>query len=168
MQMIRVEQKRTERSGKSFVLMLLVFGCSMPAARQKRALEHAVASLSYSTRETDIKGWYKDGSVFGIVFTEVARGEAKLIADTLLKRVRGLLAEAFRQHERHVQISLEIFPQTCDGDHTNRLPGSTLPADLGGDRPGGRTDLEVKMTRIVDTIGSLFAIGGTADGLCWR
>ncbi len=150
--MVRVEQKRAERSGKSFVLMLLEFGISVTAPPQRRALEGALVSLCYSTRETDIKGWYQDGSIFAIIFTEVARSDAKSVADLLLQRVRGLLAAALMQYEREIKITLEIFPQPSARQDTDHPRTSTLPLEFREDRPGRRADFELKRT--VDIVDS--------------
>src|SRR5580658_7051879 len=63
--MLRLERKRTERSNRRFVLMLLEASDLLKAGELRDAFDKVVAVLSHSTRETDIKGWYKDESVIG-------------------------------------------------------------------------------------------------------
>jgi lipopolysaccharide/colanic/teichoic acid biosynthesis glycosyltransferase len=150
--MLHVEQKRTERSGKCLALMLLEFGGILTASQYSRAVEKLLSALTLSTRETDIKGWYKDRSTLGIVFTEIQAEDAKSVTDVLLKRFRGLLAANLAGQANQVQISIQIFPQNWDG----KGPDSTLPAEFRGDHDQRKSALAVK--RSLDIVGSLCAI----------
>src|SRR5579863_8780635 len=94
-QMLHVEQKRTERSGKCLVLMLLEFDRASTIRKHGPALEKMLFALSNATRETDVKGWHKDQSILGIIFTEIVPGEAISVAEVLLNKVRDLMATAF-------------------------------------------------------------------------
>ena len=73
--MLYVERKRTERSGRGFVLMLLESAGLLRADSSEDAFDRVLAALSGSTRDTDIKGWYKDGSVIGVIFTSPVRAQ---------------------------------------------------------------------------------------------
>jgi len=55
--MIALERKRTERSRKPFVLMLLDAGNFLPSDKTGRVLTNLLSALSLSTRETDVTGW---------------------------------------------------------------------------------------------------------------
>jgi exopolysaccharide biosynthesis polyprenyl glycosylphosphotransferase len=154
-QMLHVEQKRTERSGKCLVLMLMEFGSVLRTGKQSRAIEKALAVLSDSIRETDVRGWYKSGSILGVVFTEIVPAEASSVADVLLTKVRGLLTAALADQERHIRLSARIFPQDWDkgaGNHS----GSLVPAELRIDH--GRTRAALGAKRSVDVVGSLLAL----------
>ena len=70
-QMLHVEQKRTERSGKCFMLMLLEFDGAVIATKKASAIDKVLFALSHSTRETDVKGWYRNQSILGVIFTEI-------------------------------------------------------------------------------------------------
>src|SRR4051812_40563123 len=65
--MLCLERKRTERSGRPFVLMLLESGTLARSTAHHPAFQTFVRTLSQSTRETDVKGWYKEGSIFGVI-----------------------------------------------------------------------------------------------------
>ena len=71
--MLRLERKRTERSNRRFVLMLLDACGLLKADESRETLHKVIAALSHSIRETDIKGWYKGDSVIGVIFTEVVQ-----------------------------------------------------------------------------------------------
>lgn len=155
-QMLHLEQKRTERSDKSLVLMLLEFGSIIKTAKEGRTLEKVLSALSDSTRETDVKGWHKDGSVLGIIFTEIVPAEAKSVANVLSTKVHRVLAAHLGDQARRVQVSILVFPETWDEKGTGGSAGSAIPAEFRGDRNAKKAALAVK--RCVDIAGSLMAI----------
>src|SRR6476661_4053638 len=69
---LRLERKRTERSRKPFVLVLLNIEsfASLNGSRQS-FVDQVVNALASFMRETDVTGWYRDGSVLGNIFTEL-------------------------------------------------------------------------------------------------
>ena len=62
-QMISVERKRTERSRKPFLLMLLETGERQTSEKNGTVLANILSALLASTRETDVVGWYKNHSI---------------------------------------------------------------------------------------------------------
>src|SRR5277367_1787968 len=69
--MISLERKRTERSRKPFLLMLLDMGDNLPSDRSGKTLAKIVSAMSVTTRETDVTGWYTKDCVVGVMFTEI-------------------------------------------------------------------------------------------------
>ena len=69
--LISLERRRTERSRKPFLLMLLDMGDHLPSGAAAKVLSKILAGLSGSTRETDVAGWYKTDCVVGVMFTEI-------------------------------------------------------------------------------------------------
>jgi hypothetical protein len=63
-----LEIKRTKRSKKPFVLVLINITGFKKSYAMLNKLQKA---LSSGFRETDIRGWYKQESVIGIIFTEL-------------------------------------------------------------------------------------------------
>ena len=153
--MLHVEQKRTERSGKSLVLMLLEFGAALKTGKPCVDAQKVLSVLSQATRETDIKGWYKSGSVLGVVFTEIAPGEAHSVSDLLVKKVGALLA-ALGGQVGNIEVSTRIFPRNWDEKGPDNHSGSALPVELRGVPGKKRGALAVK--RFVDVVGSLLAL----------
>ena len=64
------ERKRTERSGGSFVLMLLE-SAKLLRRGNRETINGVLSALGDSARDTDIMGWYKEGSTIGVIFTEL-------------------------------------------------------------------------------------------------
>ncbi len=65
MRMIALERKRTERSAKPFLLMLLETGDHNSEERSRQLLTKVISTLVDATRETDVIGWHKDNLVCG-------------------------------------------------------------------------------------------------------
>ena len=86
MKLLCLERKRTERSGRRFVLMLLDPGNLLQAAKAP-VMSNLLSALTQSTRDTDLKGWYKDQVVIGVIFTEVGDVEDKSIVHALSTKI---------------------------------------------------------------------------------
>jgi exopolysaccharide biosynthesis polyprenyl glycosylphosphotransferase len=154
-QMLHMEQKRTERSGKCLVLMLLEFNNVLTNGKQRGALEKVLSALSHSTRETDVKGWYKGGSILGVVFTEVVPAEANAVAEVLLTKVRSLMVVALADQGRHIHLTTRVFPEDWDTKGSDNQRDSMLPEEL---TLNGRKTFALRIKRLVDIGGSLLAL----------
>jgi lipopolysaccharide/colanic/teichoic acid biosynthesis glycosyltransferase len=118
LRMLYLERKRTERSGRRFVLMLLEAGRLLKIESDQEALHKVLLALTQATRETDIKGWYKDGSIIGVIFTEIDPTQGKAVANALLPRVSGALASTLGIEDiNEIRLSFHVFPE--DATSTN-------------------------------------------------
>ena len=109
--MISIERRRTERSRKTFLLMLLDMGDH--ATKNNRPVLHKVLStLSQMLRETDVAGWYKEDSVVGVMFTEITLDKEKSIPATMMSRVTHTLKSRLTlQQFQQVGISFHLLPE---------------------------------------------------------
>jgi len=82
--------------------MLLECGRLLMAEDSAETLATVLCALSHATRLTDIKGWYEDGSVIGVIFTE--------IADTLEEDTHSAHVE-FPPH-RASESDRSVFPRS--------------------------------------------------------
>lgn len=80
------EQKRAERCSRRFVLMLADIEAIRQADHTEKTLREVVRALSQSSRETDVAGWYREGRVLGVMYTDY--GEKSPPAFTRLTRAR--------------------------------------------------------------------------------
>src|SRR5512135_2809758 len=69
--MIYLERKRTERSQRPFMLILLNMEGILAGPDEDHLVKSSENAISASLRETDIKGWYEQGKVIGIILTEI-------------------------------------------------------------------------------------------------
>jgi lipopolysaccharide/colanic/teichoic acid biosynthesis glycosyltransferase len=153
---ISLERKRTERSQRPFLLMLVDVDGILSGTGSAHKLDEVLSALSLSIRETDVHGWYKQRSVIGILFTEIGMDPEKSVVGTIRARMNGALysALAFEEFNR-ISISHYLFPEAWDHDVPQRPSHPILYPDLSRRENGGRAFSIIK--RMMDVIGS--AIG---------
>jgi len=150
--MLSLERKRTERSRKAFLLMLLDLGDNS-GTRNQLPID-IVSMLLVSTRETDLTGWYKEGAILGTMFTEFGITEKETILRTLLERVTTVLRENLESEQfRRIKISFHLFPEDWDRESGRRQSNPTLYPDLVKRDESRRTFRMMK--RAMDIFGSL-------------
>ena len=155
--MISIERKRTERSRKPFLLMLLDCGSRNGTKKSGKALEEVVAALLASTRETDITGWYADGVVIGVMFTDLVFDDKSTILSTMLSRVSSTLRDnlTFEQFNQ-IGISFHFFPDDWDHESEGRPSNPALYPDLSRHHNNRRLLSGIK--RMIDIVGSVLAL----------
>jgi len=155
--MISVERKRTERTRKPFLLMLLDTGNILSPDGNVHALSGILMALNTSTRETDVTGWYKGDSIVGVMFTGLIIDEKSSILRTMLSRVTQNLKEILTAEElKEINISCHIFPDDWDHDVPTRTSNPVLYPDLLKRHDARKVAINLK--RIMDVVGSLFAL----------
>ena len=124
--MIARERKRSERSQRPFVLLLIDTGRKQPGDKQGRVLLEMVATLQAATRETDVTGWYTEHSVVGVVFTEIVL-DNNAVLSTILARIGAVLRDQLDtdQFGRIKFSSFHVFPD--DWDEQNPIVRATRP-----------------------------------------
>jgi lipopolysaccharide/colanic/teichoic acid biosynthesis glycosyltransferase len=153
--MLRLERRRTERSGRAFMFVLI--SCEDFRAKERGILlDRVIAALSGATRETDILGWYESGITLGILMTEI--GEPNPITvDIITQRIRRTVqSEAAIEEFRTISFQFRLFPQEVERSSSNddnhiHYPDITRPK---------RSKLKwgTVLKRSVDIIGSLVAL----------
>jgi lipopolysaccharide/colanic/teichoic acid biosynthesis glycosyltransferase len=155
--MLALERKRSERSRKPFLLMLVDLGERLPSASNGKASNDIVSALSLATRVTDVIGWYKDDSVIGILFTEVVIEDRSTIMGTMMTRISAMLGKALSPEQlNQVSISLHLFPEEWDFDIRHRPSNPTLYPDLSKLESRRKHSFAVK--RLMDIVGSVIAL----------
>src|SRR5215471_2736450 len=133
LKLLCLERKRTERSGRRFVLMLLDPGSLLSTAKE-RIIPNLLLAVSQSTRDTDIKGWYKDESILGAIFTEIGDAEDKSIVQSLSTKLTDSLYGTLSIREvNEIKLSFHIFPEDWDNGGSNNPVTSTLQMALASE-----------------------------------
>ncbi|MGA8764164.1 MAG: sugar transferase [Candidatus Sulfotelmatobacter sp.] len=155
--MIALERKRSERSKKPFLLMLLDLGERLPSERNGKTLGKILAALSAATRETDVTGWYKNHCMVGVMFTEISAAERDSIVGTMIARVSETLRQVltFEQFNQ-LTISFHAFPEEWDDDLRQRPSNPALYPDLSQRDQVRRVSTAMK--RSMDILGSILAL----------
>lgn len=154
---LALEQKRTERSGNPFLLMLLEAEEVFQTERGQGVLPNLLSCVSKSVRQTDIVGWFKENLIVGVIYTEVGSPANATYPATILERVVAALRQNLRQEEvDSIGISLHMFPDKWD----ERDPGSPANLDLYPDlrKPKILRRVGLGLKRLIDVAVSLAAL----------
>jgi lipopolysaccharide/colanic/teichoic acid biosynthesis glycosyltransferase len=153
--MISIERKRSERSQRPFVLLLIDTGRSQSGDKQARVLLDMLSALQGATRETDITGWYTTNSVAGVMFTEIVLdNDNKEVLSTILSRIGALLREKLDIDQfSRVKFSFHVFPDDWNSQDPERPSNPTLYPDLEKRQESNRLGRATK--RMIDVLGSL-------------
>ncbi len=155
--MICLERKRAERSGKPFLLMLLDTGRVSRSEKNSKVLQDVFSALALSTRDTDVIGWYKDHSIVGVMFTEIAVDLKKSILGTMLVRVSSALRDCLTLEQfSQINISFHLFPEEWGEETPTDPQDSVLYPDLR--QEDSRKRLSQVFKRAMDVTGALAAI----------
>jgi lipopolysaccharide/colanic/teichoic acid biosynthesis glycosyltransferase len=149
------ERKRSERSRKSFLLMLV--HRKSPAPNEGRVtLEQAARPIASMIRETDIFGWFDSGRALGVIFSELGNAELNAAVESVESKTLSALRRVLSANQVEAfQISIYSYPQNWkDGGYTSLDP--VLYPDLLDLDLGKKASLLLK--RLIDILGSAFAL----------
>lgn len=150
---ISLERRRTERSRKPFVLMLLDFSSS-PETFDRGQLRQA---LSVSVRETDMVGWHKTDSVYGVIFTEINLDDRGTMVDSMTSRMDEVLHIYLGLEQlKQIKVSFHVYPEEWNDGARGNPSDTTLYPDLSKGTNGKGTGSALK--RAMDIVGSALAL----------
>ena len=155
--MISLERKRTERSAKPFLLMLLTTGEHLSEERNRQVLAKVISALLDSTRETDVVGWHKANACVGVLFTDLVIFDHKSILSQMLGRMAVILRDRLSSEQfSQISISFHFYPDRWDDDVSDRPSNPTLYPDLPRGNNLGRLFTLTK--RLMDITGSVLLL----------
>jgi lipopolysaccharide/colanic/teichoic acid biosynthesis glycosyltransferase len=148
-----VERKRSERSRKHFLLMLIDIS-KVAANGQSSFIRKLSNVLEISSRDIDIKGWYKNKKILGIIFTESQKGCWKILVTKIKTNISDMLKPEIANA---IEISWIDFPQEHDNQiHSEGKSDVDLYKSQDLETISNKTGVFAK--RSVDLIGSIFGI----------
>jgi hypothetical protein len=109
--MVILERKKSERSGRPFLLMLLCLDLDkkgdLPSI--KTFMRDISLALDYSTREIDVKGWYLNNAVLGILCTDINTMCKELLTNRLYMTLKNSLT-VFQK--MHLKVYAMLYPDS--------------------------------------------------------
>ena len=108
-------------------------------------------------RETDITGWFKRGSIIGVLFTDTADSTIDQALEAIGKKLKTKLLEALPPGAIHrITISFQIFPENR-GKNQQQEPFNLLfyPDVVGSSRS---RKIPHTMKRCIDIAGSIVGL----------
>jgi lipopolysaccharide/colanic/teichoic acid biosynthesis glycosyltransferase len=152
-----LERKRAERSRKRFLLALIDAEDSIKSDQRSDVLAVIVKTADASRRETDPAGWYKEGAVLGIIFTELGTMNDALAASCIKEKIQGELAANLNPHDfKLVGVSVHIFGGDSDNDDIDISADPIFYPDLMHLHKSKKVPFLLK--RLMDIAGSLAAM----------
>jgi lipopolysaccharide/colanic/teichoic acid biosynthesis glycosyltransferase len=161
LQMLRLERRRSERSERAFMLVLV--HCGEFGSKVEGILLGAIAAaLIGATRETDLLGWYETGATLGLLMTEIGEPNAMTV-ETITHKIRHAVErEIIAEEYSKLTFQFRLFPQDVDtgiGDDDQHVhyPDISRPSTRRkGGGANGRFSRFLK--RGMDLVGSLVAL----------
>jgi len=156
--MVEVERKRSDRSGKPFLVMLLdltsiINGKDRYSSGRNSILKFfnkVVKTITVETRDIDIKGWYETGKSIGILFTEITP-EGK---DKILEKINRGLYKVFHEDASRINISCHWYPI----DHSELGNGKVQIFYPDPSQLSLRKKISRISKRTIDILGSLLGL----------
>ncbi|MGE5808143.1 MAG: hypothetical protein ACM32I_03360 [Nitrospirota bacterium] len=105
-ELLSFEKKRSGRSGRPFLMMTIDVTRIQRTQKRPQAIRNIVDVLTTLMRDTDIKGWYKNAAVLGVIFTEMNSLEPEKMRMKLVKNLWATLAE---DHLYALKINFQMF-----------------------------------------------------------
>ncbi|HTP66827.1 MAG TPA: sugar transferase [Geobacteraceae bacterium] len=151
------ERKRTERSQRPFLLLLLNIERLLQEENAKGAVKDMLSVLRKSLRNIDLCGWYKYNSVIGVLFPELGTQNTHAALEAIGLKIHGDLLRNFPLGiVNKMDIRFSFFPEKLDEVTTAGLANKMFYPDISRERKGKRAALFVK--RIIDIMGSIFCM----------
>lgn len=154
--MLRLERKKCERSGESFMLMLVDLANLSGRNAARNAVRDISMAIAASTRETDVFGWYEQGQVLGLLISQIGKGSSPSSATLVASRVRNamqtrLTGETFDA----LDLRVRIFPDESHDERGNGT-GFTFYRDLSAVHDVRRSARTAK--RLIDIVISALGL----------
>jgi lipopolysaccharide/colanic/teichoic acid biosynthesis glycosyltransferase len=150
-EMLATERKRTERSQKPIILVMLDIAELVNVIQRKRLAAQISSVLAISSRDIDVKGWYKSDHIVGIIYTETDP-ERK---DLILQKIHVNLGISLgAELAAKVVISYATFPESnaSSADSAGGIADVRFYPSLFEGYVSKKVSLALK--RIVDVVGS--------------
>lgn len=158
-QMLCRERKRSERSRKHLVLMLINSEVLPKSKNDKVVLGQIAETVAHVVRETDLTGWFEDGSVIGVIFTELGSAPVSSVTKIIESKVKAGLQEVFKPNQLgHLRISLYAFPEDSSDQGRGALVTARLYPDLVETEKRKKVSLFIKDA--MDVVLSALALVG--------
>jgi exopolysaccharide biosynthesis polyprenyl glycosylphosphotransferase len=147
------ECRRAERSRKPFVLILLDSRAVHKKGNGANFLKRIMSLVSDATRETDIIGWYEEGLILGVIFTEInLEGKGPITELLYSKVVAALWDNLDHALASNVAVSVHLIPESGDMHSPDRVSDIKVYQDPSRNVPNKGLSLIIK--RGIDIVGS--------------
>ena len=158
-ELLCLERNRAERSRKPFLLMLLDLRKVLVNGNSGKVFQNMWAAGCSASRDSDIRGWYMQGAILGVIFVEVKPEGPVPVSDIIHTKVASALSRHLTKDEVD-RIDILMYLQPDSASNWDKWSG--LYRDLREREVAGK--LSRAMKRGLDIAGSATAAiaGGRA------
>lgn len=154
--MLYLERRRSERTQKRFVLVLVDFS-RISADPQKRILPKVSLGIAEVTRETDVLGWYVQNSILGIIGTEIGDSASQQVQQRFFEKLRTALQNGLGvDRAASITVSFHFFPEQPADDDSDHSANIILYPEIPKRQSHRRFAFGIK--RMIDLTGSAAAL----------
>jgi len=157
--MLRLERRRTERSGRAFILVLIK---SEDLSREVdgKLLSQVADVVARVTRETDLLGWYASGSTLGLLMTEIGEANAATHAIIMQKILLAVEQDLTAEEFRTLLFQFRLFPQDLAPPSSGKDGGDSdvYYPDISHTSRKSSGGYSHVLKRSLDIVGSLLAL----------
>jgi hypothetical protein len=120
---LALEKKRSERSGRRFLLALIDISDIAPDLNGSRLMHRICSCIVDGSRETDLKGWYKYGEVLGVLFPDIRDLNPTFIKHkTFHKIFKGISKVLDLEQLGRIETTFHFFPGKSETETTPFIP----------------------------------------------
>ena len=147
-----LERKRSERSRRPFILMLVPLDGISTDRAGGDIREKVFSCLAATKRDIDVLGWYRQDAVVGMIFTEISDSSRWSLFEPIARRIEANLATGLgADGAKMVPISFSLFPEKPRPLAASDL--LTLYPDIKERLDSHKKSLFVK--RLIDVCGAM-------------
>jgi lipopolysaccharide/colanic/teichoic acid biosynthesis glycosyltransferase len=150
---LALERHRAERSRRSFILMLLDLGVYRAEERSRSLISSMSSVVSGLVRQTDVVGWYENGMLLGVIFTDIPDSGPVILETLRAKVIHALTGKLGPEVASKLAVTLHLFPEEGDWKEAGPRIDIRLYPDLSKKRSSGRAAQFIK--RVIDVTVSL-------------
>lgn len=152
-EMLCLERKRAERSRKPFLLVLLDLQKAQENGHAADLISHVWASVCSASRDSDIRGWYLQEAILGVIFVEIKPDGPVPVTDVIHAKITSALSRYLKSEDLgRIAISMYLQPDSA----ANWRRWSMLYRDLRQNALEKKIPLALKRT--IDIVGSAAAL----------
>jgi exopolysaccharide biosynthesis polyprenyl glycosylphosphotransferase len=152
-ELLCLERRRAERSRKPFLLMLIDLHKALENDHTDDLVSNVWSSVCSASRDSDIRGWFEQGNVLGVIFVELKPDGPQPVTDIIHSKVVQALSRTLKS-EQLEQITINMYLQPDSAANWQQWSG--LYRDLREREVSGKLSRALK--RGLDIIGSATAL----------
>jgi len=113
LQLLRIERTRSELAKRKFLLLLIDI-TAFPGRNHPETIKEAITCICLSVRETDMTGWYDEGHIIGIIFTEIGHLHNEII-NKIIQKIRNKFQQEFDpDRSSKIKFMPLVFPENSE------------------------------------------------------